>query len=172
MVRQINMYARERPGVLIVVANGNSGPDAKTVGIPAVAEGAISVGSYGIIDSAMAYFSSRGPTIGAGRIKPDIVAPGGGRAESQARPKETLFSGVSIGSMLDGFSDRVTDGFASIAGTSMACPQVAAILADWKQAKPDLTGADVKAIFEQMSGRSKDNNYGWGLIDATWILNY
>ena len=172
MVRQINMYAREKPQVLIVVANGNSGPDPKTVGVPAVAEGAISVGSYGIIDSAMAYFSSRGPTLQAGRIKPDIAAPGGGRALSETRPKETLFSGVSIGSMLDGFTDKVTDGFATLAGTSMGCPHVAAILANWKQAKPDLTGDDVRTIFRQSSGRKQNNDYGFGLIDATWILNY
>jgi hypothetical protein len=172
MVRQINMYARENPQVLIVVANGNSGPDPKTVGVPAVAEGAISVGSYGIIDSAMAYFSSRGPTLHAGRIKPDIAAPGGGRALSETRPKEALFSGVSIGSLLDGFTDKVTDGFASLAGTSMATPQVAAILADWKQAKPDLTGDDVKRIFRQSSGLKQNNDHGFGLIDATWILNY
>ena len=172
MVRQINMYAREKPQVLIVVANGNSGPDPKTVGVPAVAEGAISVGSYGIIDSAMAYFSSRGPTLQAGRIKPDIAAPGGGRALSETRPKETLFSGTSIGSMLDGFTDKVTDGFATLAGTSMGCPHVAAILANWKQAKPDLTGDDVRTIFRQSSGRKQNNDYGFGLIDATWIFNY
>ena len=120
----------------------------------------------------MAYFSSRGPTLQAGRIKPDIAAPGGGRAVSDARPKETLFSGVSIGSMLDGFTDKVTDGFATLAGTSMGCPHVAAILANWKQAKPDLTGDDVKTIFRQSSGRKQNNDYGFGLIDATWILNY
>ncbi len=172
MVRQINNYGVTHPQVLFVVANGNSGPDPQTVGVPAVAENAISVGSWGLIDGAPAYFSSRGPSIQAGRIKPDIMAPGGGRMLQEARPKETLFSGTSIGSMLDGFTDKVSDGFTSIAGTSMATPQVAGILAMWKQKIPDLLTEDVKNIFASMGIRQKDPEVGWGLIDATWILSY
>jgi subtilisin family serine protease len=171
MVQQINQYAVTHPQVLIVVAAGNSGPDAQTLGLPGLAEGSITVGSWGLFDRQPAYFSSRGPTIQIQRVKPDIAAPGGGRAQADSKPEETLFSGTSIGSFLDGFTDKIQDGFTSIAGTSMATPGVAGILSLWKQMVPDLTGNDVKSIFAA-SGQQKDNVVGHGLIDATWITNF
>jgi len=171
MVRMINQYAETHPKVIFVVANGNSGPGPRTVGIPAVAEKAVSVGSWGIIDNDIAYFSSRGPTVQAARIKPDICGCGGGRHQEGTKPEENLWSGTAFGSMLDPIVDRVENGFTAIKGTSMATPQVAGILALWKQMFPELTTDVAKGIFQSMSGRVKDPNIGWGLIDATWILS-
>src|SRR3989304_1153740 len=85
--------ARPRPrsgaaggGRVGVVAAGNSA-DPQTVGSPGAAADAITVGAVaewsappGAADHSdgvyLAYFSSRGPTAD-GRIKPDVVAPGG-----------------------------------------------------------------------------------------------
>lgn len=171
MVRMINQYAETHPDVIFVVAAGNSGPGSKTVGIPAVAEKAVTVGSWGIIDNDVAYFSSRGPTIQAGRIKPDICGCGGGRVTDDRRPQENLWSGTAIGSLLDPATDKFYNGFTAIKGTSMATPQVAGIIALWKQMFPDLTSDMVKGIFKSMSGQQKNPVSGYGLIDATWILS-
>jgi len=171
MVRMINDYAETYPDVIFVVANGNSGPNPSTTGIPACAEKCIAVGSWGIIDNQPAYFSSRGPTTQAKRIRPDICAPGGGRARSDLRPKENIFSGTSFGSILDPQGDNIVNGFCAIAGTSMATPHVAGVISLWKEIFPDLTADMVKGIFQQMSGQAKNNVDGYGLIDATWILS-
>lgn len=86
-------------GVTVVVAAGNSGPRYGTVGIPASARTAITVGA---VDKSLhlAWFSSRGPTLDI-RIKPTVVAPG-----------------VFITAALPGNS------YASWSGTSMATPHV------------------------------------------------
>ena len=70
-------------GRVVTIAAGNSGPAPGTLdGLPTGAYNAIVVGATGgtggVISenyAAMAYYSSRGPTID-GRAKPDIVAPG------------------------------------------------------------------------------------------------
>ena len=104
-------------------------------------------------------------------MKPDIAAPGGGRRDSQLRPKENLFSGTSFGSVLDPQGDNIVNSACAIAGTSMATPHVAGIMCLWKEMFPDITSDMVKAIFRQMSGQAKNNVDGYGLIDATWILS-
>lgn len=169
MVRMINDYGEKYPDVIFVIAAGNSGPDSKTVGIPGNAVKAVTVGSWGIIDDAIAYFSSRGPTIQSGLVKPDICGCGGGRFKEENRPKENLWSGTALGSMLDPM-DKVYNAFTAIQGTSMATPQVASIIALWKQMFPELTSDMVKGIFATM-GKGKNSTVGHGLIDATWILS-
>ena len=103
------MYGYE--DMLIVFSNGNSGPNATTVGTPASAKNCLSVGAVtnGVNGSnAMASFSSRGPTAD-GRIKPDIVAPG--------------VSVISAsGDASHGSNNCATK---SLSGTSMAAPTAA-----------------------------------------------
>lgn len=65
-------------GVASFVAAGNSGPNAATLGSPAGAKYAVTVGAIadtGANGFSIASFSSRGPTTD-GRMKPDILAPG------------------------------------------------------------------------------------------------
>ena len=169
MVQFINKAHETNPSVIFSIAVGNSGPDAKTIGIPACAEHALTVGSWGLLDNAVAYFSSRGSTLQAGRVKPDICGPGGGRAKAETRPKELIYSGTAFGSMLDAIEDHMVDGFASLQGTSMATPVVSAVLACWLQRLPMLKVDDIKAIFK-MFGKPKTNDYGHGLIDAGWLM--
>ena len=61
-------------GINFVVAAGNAGPRANSVGIPASAKNVITVGAVDN-DKEIASFSSRGPTKD-GRIKPEVSAPG------------------------------------------------------------------------------------------------
>lgn len=149
-------------GVVVVVAAGNSGPNASTIGSPGTARKAITVGAVDK-NKQMASFSSRGPVvIGTETVqKPDIVAPG-----------------VSIcAAEYDGWlsSNRCLDNqHIAIDGTSMATPHVAGVVALMLQAKPDLTPAQVKSIIlaqAQNLGFSA-NDQGKGLIDAlSSVLN-
>ncbi|MDP2217184.1 MAG: S8 family serine peptidase [Methanolobus sp.] len=62
--------------IIPVVAAGNSGPGAQSVGSPGSVEKALTVGAWDTINNKLADFSSRGPTKGDGLTKPDVIAPG------------------------------------------------------------------------------------------------
>jgi subtilisin family serine protease len=138
-------------GALFVVAAGNSGPHEETIGSPAAADSALTVGAVDKQD-ALAEFSSRGPRAANGAIKPDITAPGVDIVAAKARN----------GSM----GDPVGDWYTTASGTSMAAPHVAgaaAILAaqrpNWRatQLKAALMGsatpADGPTVYGQGAGR-------------------
>ncbi|MEV5962558.1 S8 family serine peptidase [Kribbella sp. NPDC051952] len=133
-------------GTLFVIAAGNSGPRAGTVESPGSAEAALTVGAVDKQDR-LADFSSRGPGLGDGAIKPDVTAPG--VAITAARP---LNKGVPP--------------YQSMSGTSMATPHTAGAIALLAQEHPDWRAAELKAAlmtsakqlpgltpFEQGAGR-------------------
>ncbi|SEQ21948.1 S8 family peptidase [Lentzea albida] len=145
----VNRLSAEK-GTLFVVAAGNSGPNARTVGSPGSADAALTVGAVDH-DDKIAEFSSRGPTQ-AGTLKPDLTAPGVGIVAA-------LHSAGRIG-------PPVAEGYTSLDGTSMATPHVAGAAALLRQQHPELDGAALKARltgtttptanltpFEQGSGR-------------------
>ncbi|WNV83776.1 S8 family serine peptidase [Umezawaea sp. Da 62-37] len=116
-------------GTLFVIAAGNSGGP-ETIGSPGSADAALTVGAVDR-DDAIAPFSSRGPRIGDGAIKPDITAPG---VDIVAAKSSTGSIGTPAG-----------DGYVSMSGTSMATPHVAGSAALIKQQHPDWTGSRIKA---------------------------
>ncbi|HPY75697.1 MAG TPA: S8 family serine peptidase [Planctomycetota bacterium] len=129
-------------GVVCVIAAGNSGPSAKTIGTPGVVLEAITVGAINS-SGTIASFSSRGVTV-YNTEKPDIVAPG-----------------VNVPSLWK------NGGTNTISGTSMATPHVAGLCALILQAKPGLTPAKVKAlIMDTAFGTAEANVYGKGCVDA------
>jgi len=142
-----------------VVAAGNAGDGAASIGSPGAAAGVVTVGaaaewsapatapnhSDGIY---LAPFSSRGPTLD-GRLKPDILAPG-----------------VSITAAQAGSSS----GYVTWSGTSMATPFVAGTLALALQHDRTLSPATAKGLLAASAldrgAVGPDNDWGAGLLDA------
>jgi subtilisin family serine protease len=114
-------------GTLFVVAAGNGGP----IGSPAVADAALAVGATDKRDF-MAPFSSRGPRLGDGGMKPDIAAPG---------VDITAAFGVGTAGTPTGPGSR----YIPRSGTSMAAPHVAGAAAILAQQYPHWKAAELKA---------------------------
>ncbi len=145
----------------VAIGNGNLGIAAhpSSVTYPGDSERAITVGSVND-DHNREIYSSRGPT-GDGRLKPDVMAPGGGVMSAQKG------SG---------------DGYVSYSGTSMATPHIAGLAALMAQANPamrsDSTASPYKQIMRETSDHrvpfdldcgefyTPNNCYGWGTVDA------
>jgi len=151
-------------GVIVVAAAGNSATNVPLY--PAAYDGVISVSAVGS-DSIRADYSNFGPSI-------DVTAPGGAFADV----------------INDGFPDLVysTDGqdaagmpieftYEYKAGTSMAAPHVAGVLALMKSVNSSLTPADIDAmlirgeIVVDIGEDGWDQFYGWGLIDARMAVD-
>ncbi|MEU7526010.1 S8 family serine peptidase [Saccharothrix sp. NPDC042600] len=134
-----------------LVSAGNSGPGDESIGSPAAADAALTVGAVDRADQ-LAEFSSRGPRWEDGAIKPDITAPGVGIVAAKAR-------NAKIG-------DPVGDAHLALSGTSMAAPHVAGAAAILAARHPDWTATRLKSalmasarpnpaltVFEQGAGR-------------------
>jgi subtilisin family serine protease len=146
-------------GVFPQFSNGNSGPGCETAGSPGDNWNTFSAGASNVAD-AIAGFSSRGPSLNHGFLKPDITAPG-----------------VSICSSIPG--NTYTCGYS---GTSMASPHVAGALALLWSANPELIGQidlsgwvlqQTATPFYTTEGCGGDlptshpnNTWGWGLLNA------
>ncbi len=134
-------------GILPVVAAGNAGPAAYTIGSPAAAAKALTVcsladpGERGFFVSS---FSSRGPTAD-GRTKPDICGAGHNVTAPQANS---------------------STGYVAMSGTSMATPFVAGTAALMLDANYGLTPTDLKSKLTstsqdwRSSGADIDTGYG------------
>ncbi|QNE19928.1 S8 family serine peptidase [Kribbella qitaiheensis] len=139
-----------RTGMLFVIAAGNDGAD-ESIDTPGSAAAALTVGAVDR-DDKMADFSSRGPRLGDGGLKPEITAPGVNIVAARA-------AGTAMGEPLD-------DLYTAASGTSMATPHVAGAAALLAQAHPDWkadrlkealvstakTAADV-SVYSQGAGR-------------------
>lgn len=138
-------------GAIIVVAAGNSNVDASTFS-PAGCSGVITVGATNAAGNRASY-SNYGTRI-------DLMAPGGEPSGQQV--VSTLGSGQ----------------YGSQAGTSMAAPHVAGVLALMKSKKPALTAAEGLSILKETArplsatqcNRPSGLECGAGLIDAQAAL--
>nr|BFE54200.1 S8 family serine peptidase [Saccharothrix mutabilis subsp. capreolus] len=135
----VNRLSAEK-GTLFVIAAGNSGGP-ETVGSPGSADAALTVGAVDRADK-IAPFSSRGPRVGDGAVKPDVTAPGVDIVAAKSS------AGV-IGTPVD-------PTHVSLSGTSMATPHVAGAAALLAQQHPDWTGAQIKAALTASAKHNPD----------------
>ena len=136
-------YAVERlwnQGIVVVVAAGNSGPNAGTITKPGDDPVVLSVGAYNDggntspSDDNIPGWSSRGPTA-QGLTKPDVVAPG-----------RTLISTRSFGSKVERENPKalVAPSYIKGSGTSEAAAVVSGMAALLVKAHPEWTPDQVK----------------------------
>ncbi|MDR3080915.1 MAG: S8 family serine peptidase, partial [Streptomyces sp.] len=119
-------------GTLFVTSAGNTGtPD--SIGGPGAADAALTVGAVDATDS-VAYFSSQGPRVGDGALKPEITAPG-----------------VDVLAARSQYAPEGTGSYQTLSGTSMAAPHVAGAAALLAHAHPDLTGSQLKDLLASTS---------------------
>ncbi|MFJ8870310.1 S8 family serine peptidase [Streptomyces sp. NPDC102473] len=116
-------------GPLFVVASGNRGMT-RAIGSPAAATSALTVGSV-TKQGALSSFSSRGPALTEGGVKPEITAPGSSITAARA-------AGTLEGAAAD-------EKYATLSGTSMATPHVSGAAAIIKQAHPGWDAQRLKA---------------------------
>jgi subtilisin family serine protease len=153
-------------GVIPVFAAGNSGPSCTSGLSPGdSAADVIGVGATTNTD-AIASFSSRGPTSSGARQLPQVSAPGN-QVRSAGHTSDTAF--------------------ATMSGTSMACPHVAGLVALLRAGSPNASYATIKNILQnnadrnlQFSGQvcagQPDNvwpnyTFGYGRINALRSVN-
>ena len=150
-----------RGGTVVALAAGNEGwYGTATIGTPGTAKDAITVGATDYLMDYRAAFSSMGPVNRAAPyIKPDVMAPGVG--------------------IISAYPDGQ---YASMAGTSMACPAVAGTAALMLSGNSSLTPADVKAALMEtavhigedgaiLPAMQPNNAYGAGRINAYEAVN-
>tara|TARA_Y100001980_G_C14556130_1_gene346547 strand:- start:4539 stop:9119 length:4581 start_codon:yes stop_codon:yes gene_type:complete len=155
-------------GLTVLFAAGNDGPDSDTVSPPATAKNVVTVGMHqnryqGAPDYIM-QGSSRGP-VDDGRIKPDVLAPGG--YVWSCRAQEAADTGSASGS---------STWYLEYTGTSMATPNAAGAAAMIREYLEEIAlrespqGALVKALLilgaEDVGSRDiPNNNEGWGRVN-------
>jgi serine protease AprX len=138
-------------GIVVCVAEGNSGPAKYTTSTPAAAANVITVGAMsdcGENGYFLAYFSSRGPTAD-GRTKPDICAPGWYITAAKA---------------------GTTNQYVTMSGTSMSTPFTAGTAALMLAANPNLTPAQIKTDLmttaQDWGPTGTDIDYGAGRLQG------
>jgi hypothetical protein len=111
-------------------------------------------------DDQLANFSSRGPRLGDGAMKPEVTAPGVEIAAARAAGTE---QGHELGEY-----------YTAMSGTSMATPHVAGAAAILAQRHPDWTGEELKAALAATAVPSKSATpvqQGLGRIDLPRALD-
>jgi serine protease AprX len=128
-------------GLLVVVAAGNTGSAAMTVGVPGNNPYVITVGAFtdnftpnDWSDDYVAPFSAAGPTLD-GFVKPDVLAPG-------AHMVSTMLPSSIIAKKHQ--ANRISNQYFSMAGTSQSAAVVSGVSALILSNNPDLTPDEVK----------------------------
>jgi len=145
-------------GVVVCVAAGNDGPARRTIGSPAAARMAITVGAT-TANGLVAEFSSRGPTADD-RLKPEVVAPGVDIVSVRA-------TGTRAGK-------QVNAHYTSATGTSMAAPHVSGIIALLLEANKSASPQLIREALLHTASDLELDDYaqGAGMVVAEEALRY
>jgi serine protease len=139
-------YARSK-GVVVVAAAGNERAQGSPTSYPAADAGVIGVAATDSADKVASY-SNQGSYV-------DVAAPGSG--------------------IISTYPTALGMSYASMNGTSMASPHVAAVAALIRAHRPALTPDQVQAAMEgsavDLGTAGKDIDYGHGRIDAVAALS-
>ncbi|GAA4928601.1 S8 family peptidase [Actinoplanes utahensis] len=138
-------YARSK-GVTVIAAAGNERTSGSPTSYPGADEGVIAVAATDSADR-FASYSNRGSYV-------DVAAPGSG--------------------IISTYPTALGRAYASLNGTSMASPHVAAVAALLKAYQPATTPDQIEAALERsavdLGASGFDNDYGYGRIDAVAAL--
>jgi serine protease len=144
--------------VVIVAAAGNQARCQPFY--PASYPGVLSVSAVGIT-KARASYSNVGPFI-------KVAAPGG-----DFSPEVNGNGGAGVlSTVATNLEGNLQPGYAFYTGTSMATAHMSGVVALMRSANPALTPLDIDnllvsgALTEDLGQLGRDNNYGYGLIDA------
>ena len=159
---------RSLHNVTVIAAAGNDGR--AEVGCPAAFANVIAVGAINYQKMRTPY-SNYGPELA-------VVAPGGVTAEDPDGDgnlnggilQETFRQSLGFRFFAFGW------GYWFLSGTSMATPHVSGVAALIKSKHPDWTPQQIKDALintaEDLGAPGKDNEYGYGLVDAYAALQY
>ncbi|GAA1759107.1 S8 family peptidase [Agromyces humatus] len=125
MSEALDTISAETDALFVVAAGNSSAPE--TIGSPGAAASALTIGSIDDPTGALSWFSSQGPLVRSGALKPDLAGPG--NDVTAARSADSAGDGAYIG----------------MSGTSMATPHVAGAAAIVKQQHPEYTSAQLRA---------------------------
>lgn len=156
---------------LVAVAAGNGGPKMMSIGPPAVAENALTVGAVDL-RGRLWRRSSRGPTLD-GRWKPDLVAPTGYRPPTGAKAEVwgTSFAAPVAAAVAAPFVKQIGD-----TAVVTKIMQLAASPVNLSQPPaPTLTGLRKASLIRKLSTTwprifDPRNLAGMGLVDAAKTL--
>jgi serine protease len=155
-------------GVTVIAASGNDGIG--EVGYPAALDNVIAVGAVDFSKN-RTFYSNYGREL-------DLVAPGG--VLSQDPDGDGLKNGgILQETFIESFGFRFFAlgwDYYFITGTSMASPHVAGVAALIKAKHPDWGPQQIRDALintaEDLGAPGKDNEYGYGLVDAFAALQY
>jgi len=176
-------------GLIIVKSAGNE-YSSGTITNPGYGKNIITVGAIQYVKDAsfervigdVANYSSRGPTQD-GRLKPDIVAPGGQTVNDYEYYKNGVVSTSRSSNWLDNNTWPDNNWYYRMSGTSQAAPHVTGIAAKALQWDSDLRSHSFKATLinnaipikantnSSLSGYA-NTNVGYGLANGFSITNF
>ncbi|MBL4868191.1 MAG: S8 family peptidase [Pseudomonadales bacterium] len=151
--------AVRKEGIIVIAAAGNA--NSSQLSYPASYEGVVSVSATDY-NNDRATYSNFGSTI-------DVAAPGGDVMVdlNQDRYVDGVFS-----CLVDDSSGQLESQYVAMAGTSMAAPHVAGVVALMKAVYPDLTPNEFDTLLSgglitvDLGPEGRDDDYGHGFIDA------
>ncbi|HEU0203217.1 MAG TPA: S8 family serine peptidase, partial [Burkholderiaceae bacterium] len=146
-------------GTIVVAAAGNDG--GKPVSTPANCPGAIAVSAIAYVGE-IATYSNFGPEV-------VVTAPGGDLARTAVTGPDAIWSTHAA---FPTNSTVRSPNYAGMNGTSMATPHVAGVMALMRAVNPDITPAQIDALFadgsltHDVGAAGRDNLFGYGMINA------